>query len=146
MATQSNLGRTAKYHYSEEKQRNLLLLPHREQDEWLTFWIDFFATFIALYYIHFKLKESTDEKEFGEKQRNFIRRKRNLWWNIKAREIKYWKYRRIKMNTIYTQLEGNFDNDVCRNIFRKLVKTRKGEVLKSKKRIEGSVVDYQKMF
>jgi hypothetical protein len=50
------------------------------------------------------------------------------------------------MNAIYPELEGDFNNHICRNIFKELAKIRVKKVYGSKKKIMGILVHYKENF
>jgi hypothetical protein len=99
----SSLGGTGKSRYSEDqikyKVKNKLIkdvLPTNwEVDEWFVFWVDFYSTFIAIYYTHMKYRESKFEavrkEEFGTMQKNHNKKLKDKWNDRKRREYDWWK-------------------------------------------------------
>jgi hypothetical protein len=99
----SSLGGTGKSRYSEDhikcKMKNILIkevLPTNwEVDEWLVYWVNFYSSFIAIYYTHMKYRESKIEavrgKEFGTEQINHKKKLKFIWDKRKSRERDWWK-------------------------------------------------------
>jgi hypothetical protein len=54
-----------------------------EVDEWLVYWVNFYSSFIAIYYTHMKYRESKIEavkgKEFGKEQIDHIKKLKFIW-------------------------------------------------------------------
>jgi hypothetical protein len=94
----SSIGGTGKSRYSEDqikcKVKNKLIkevLPiNWEIDEWLVYWVDFYSSFIAIYYTHMKYRESKIEavrkKEFGTEEANQKKKLKFIWDKRKSRK------------------------------------------------------------
>jgi hypothetical protein len=94
----SSIVRTGKSRYSEDqikcKVKNKLIkevLPiNWEFDEWLVYWVNFYSSFLAIYYTHMKYRESKIEavrkKEFGTEQINHNKKLKFIWDKRKRRE------------------------------------------------------------
>jgi hypothetical protein len=61
-----------------------------EVDEWLVLWVNFYSSFIAIYYTHMKYHESKTEicrgQEFGTEQINHKKNLKFIWDDRKRRE------------------------------------------------------------
>jgi hypothetical protein len=71
------------------------VLPiHWEIDEWLVYWVNFFASFIAIYLTHMKycdLKDEVkEEKEFGYIQKEQRRKLKYILEKRRKRERDWW--------------------------------------------------------
>jgi hypothetical protein len=94
----SSFGGTGKSRYSEDqikcKVKNKIIkevLPTNwEVDEWLVYWINFYSSFIVIYYTHMKYRESKIEEvrstEFGTEQANHKKKLKFIWDKRKRRE------------------------------------------------------------
>jgi hypothetical protein len=103
ICNESSIGGTGKSRYSEDqikcKVKNKLIydvLPKNwENDEWLVYWVNFYSSFIAIYYTHMKYRESKIEavrnKEFGTEQINRIKNIKFIWDERKRKEKDWWK-------------------------------------------------------
>jgi hypothetical protein len=108
-------------------------------DEWLVYWVNFYSSFIAIYYTHMKYRESKIEavrkKEFGTEQVNHKKKPKFIWDKRKSRERDWWKI-------FWKSMTNCFGDGKCskgeERIWRMAKKDRWKEVLKQKSKKRGS--------
>jgi hypothetical protein len=83
ICTQSSYNGTGKSRYDEDKikckiRKNVEkdIYEYWKLDENVTYWIDFFISFIVIYLTHMKLKQSKHEKELGEMKKEITRNRK----------------------------------------------------------------------
>jgi hypothetical protein len=154
ICNRSSLGGTGKSKYSEDqikcKVKTRLIkevLPSNwEVDEWLVYWINFYSSFIAIYYTHMKYRESKIEavkgKEFGTEQIDHIKKLKFIWDDRKRREKDWWKIFWKNMEKCFGESDKMSRGE--KQIYKMAKKDRRKEVFKQKTEEMEIITDYRK--